>query len=172
MHNHQLVQQKKTYKRTPDCWTSKLKPFMFFFLFNFFSMREKICFIFPLLFLSFFASFLDSRKKNKTTHCLWMFHIYAVSMGVAVVVSSVYLPLSLPSAAKRPLARRSKIALRSLSIFNLTMTHYNWNEWKNGINEMFERIWFDMMGQDARHSVIVSATNTCMCVCVWLQQYV
>lgn len=52
---------------------------------------------------------------------------YAVSIGAAVVVSSVYLPLSLPRAAKRPLALRSKIDLRSLSIFNFTMTHCNRN---------------------------------------------
>lgn len=40
-----------------------------------------------------------------------------------MVVSSVYLPLSLPRAARRPLARRSRMALRSLSIFSLTITH-------------------------------------------------
>lgn len=38
-------------------------------------------------------------------------------------VSSVYLPLSFPRAAKRPLDRRSRIALRSLSIFSLTIKH-------------------------------------------------
>ena len=53
-------------------------------------------------------------------------HIQAVSMGAvvagALADSSVYLPLSLPRAARRPLALRSTIFLRSLSIFSLTIT--------------------------------------------------
>lgn len=52
--------------------------------------------------------------------------VQAVSIGVTVdgeaADSSVYLPLSLPRAASRPLALLSTIFLRSLSIFSLTMT--------------------------------------------------
>lgn len=45
---------------------------------------------------------------------------YEVSM--AAVESSVYFPLSLPKAASLPLLLLSMIFLRSLSIFNLTIT--------------------------------------------------
>lgn len=41
---------------------------------------------------------------------------------MAAVESSVYLPLSLPNAASLPLLLLSIIFLRSLSIFNFTMT--------------------------------------------------
>ena len=50
-------------------------------------------------------------------------YIYAVSI-VAAAVSSVYFPLSFPVAAARPLALRSMINLRSLSIFNFTIDTY------------------------------------------------
>ena len=42
-------------------------------------------------------------------------------VSMAAADSSVYFPLSLPVASARPLARRSMMDLRSLSIFNLTM---------------------------------------------------
>merc|ERR1712209_218307 len=47
--------------------------------------------------------------------------VYDVSMAAAAL-SSVYFPLSLPKASARPLALRSMMFLRSLSIFSLTMT--------------------------------------------------
>jgi len=46
---------------------------------------------------------------------------YAVSIAV-LAVSSVYFPFSFPKASARPFARRSRIFLRSLSIFSLIMT--------------------------------------------------
>lgn len=52
-----------------------------------------------------------------------MVYIYEVSM--AAVDSSVYFPLSLPNAASLPLLRLSIIFLRSLSIFNFTITVCN-----------------------------------------------
>lgn len=86
--------------------------------------------------------------------------IYAVSIGAAVVVSSVYLPLSLPSAAKRPLALRSKIALRSLSIFSFTITH-----WKCRICKRREyRISFRLKLYGS-HSTYLRWVNTNWCVC-------
>lgn len=51
--------------------------------------------------------------------------IYIYEASIAVAVSSVYFPLSLPRAASLPLALRSRIDFRSLFIFNFTITHWN-----------------------------------------------
>lgn len=55
----------KTYKRTPDCWTSKLKPFMFFFFIQFFLDERKNLFYFPLIVFKFFCFFLGFKKKKQ-----------------------------------------------------------------------------------------------------------
>lgn len=65
--------------------------------------------------MDFNVGFLNKKERLE---------IYDVVSIGAAAVSSVYLPLSFPRAAKRPLARRSKILLRSLSILSLTIKSF------------------------------------------------
>ena len=73
----------------------------------------------------FFACSERSLHFQQRNNNLSDYDSIGAASGTAAAVSSVYFPLSLPVASARPLALRSTISLRSLSIFSLTMATFD-----------------------------------------------